>query len=122
MPLYEYKCDSCGYLFETRQGFNDEALTTCPNCGKVTIHRVIQPASIVFKGSGFYVTDHKGNKAATKNAKKEEGDTVAPAADKTDKTDKVAASTTEAKPASAGESKATDSTAAPSPSSTAAAS
>src|SRR5579871_5066025 len=59
MPLYEYQCESCGQRFEIRQSFKDEPLTVCPRCGG-PIHRLIQAPAIVFKGSGFYATDHKG--------------------------------------------------------------
>jgi putative FmdB family regulatory protein len=58
MPVYEYQCQNCGKHFEIKQSFTDDPLTVCPNCaGK--IHRVIQAAGIVFKGSGFYVNDSR---------------------------------------------------------------
>jgi len=58
MPLYVYKCDSCGVTFERRQSIHDDPLTDCPECGG-RVHRVLQPVGIVFKGSGFYVTDNR---------------------------------------------------------------
>jgi putative FmdB family regulatory protein len=58
MPIYTYECENCGERFEARQSFSDEPLTICPTCeGK--IYRVIQPVGIVFRGSGFYVTDSR---------------------------------------------------------------
>jgi putative FmdB family regulatory protein len=59
MPLYTYECESCTQRFDVRQSFSDAPLTTCPEC-EGPIHRVIQPVGVVFKGSGFYVTDSKG--------------------------------------------------------------
>ena len=71
MPLYEYQCESCGHRFEIRQSFKDEPLTVCPRCGG-PIHLLIQAPAIVFKGSGFYVTDHRaGNGNAAKKDKAE---------------------------------------------------
>jgi putative FmdB family regulatory protein len=60
MPTYEYQCKTCNHRFETRQKMADEPLTICPECGN-TIRRVLFPAGIVFKGHGFYKTDHNRN-------------------------------------------------------------
>jgi putative FmdB family regulatory protein len=57
MPTYEYQCKSCDHRFEIWQKMSDEPLTVCPEC-KGTIRRILFPAGIVFKGSGFYKTDH----------------------------------------------------------------
>jgi putative regulatory protein, FmdB family len=64
MPTYEYLCSTCSHRFETWQKMTDEPLTQCPECGH-HIHRVLFPAGIVFKGSGFYSTDysHKSSTA-----------------------------------------------------------
>ncbi len=59
MPLYEYECRACGTRFERRQSVNDEPVRDCPECGAV-VRRVLFPASIIFKGSGWYVTDSRG--------------------------------------------------------------
>ena len=61
MPTYEYQCKSCEHRFEVWQKMTDEALTICPECNG-PIRRILFPAGIVFKGSGFYKTDH-GNGA-----------------------------------------------------------
>jgi putative FmdB family regulatory protein len=60
MPTYEYECKSCGYYFDAFQNMSDDPLTSCPQCGK-EVRRLIKGGSgIIFKGSGFYVTDKKG--------------------------------------------------------------
>jgi putative FmdB family regulatory protein len=80
MPIYTYRCDSCGVQFERHQSFNDAPLTICPECRKKSLKKVITPTRIIFKGSGFYATDHRsssGNSShgskADKPEKKEEG-------------------------------------------------
>lgn len=68
MPVYEYHCPACSYQYEKREGFDAPARQKCPNCGK-RARRVFHAASVVFKGSGFYVTDsrdsHGGTEAST---------------------------------------------------------
>jgi putative FmdB family regulatory protein len=64
MPTYVYQCSQCGYRFEARQHMTDDPLTTCPQCGG-SIHRVLFPAGIVFKGNGFYSTDHRPSSNGT---------------------------------------------------------
>jgi len=59
MPIYTYRCESCGVQFEKTQKFSDSALTRCPECGKKELRKVFTPVGIVFKGSGFYSTDHR---------------------------------------------------------------
>lgn len=59
MPLYEYKCDKCGAVFEVMQKFSDEPLHVHDNCGG-TVERLISAPSFQFKGSGWYVTDYGG--------------------------------------------------------------
>jgi len=65
MPVYTYRCDSCGVQFERHQSFHDEPLKTCPECRKKTVKRIITPAKVIFKGSGFYATDHKSPSGAS---------------------------------------------------------
>ena len=64
MPVYTYRCESCGVQFERSQKFSDAPLTRCPECGKKTLRKVYTPVGIVFKGSGFYSTDHKSPSGA----------------------------------------------------------
>lgn len=66
MPVYAYRCRACGNDFEVKQSFSEAALTTCQICEtEGSIFRVIQPAGVVFKGSGFYVTDTRGKNPAS---------------------------------------------------------
>ncbi len=58
MPLYEYECRQCGVRFERRQSVHDEPVSDCPGCGGA-VRRVLFPVGIIFKGSGFYVTDSR---------------------------------------------------------------
>ena len=64
MPTYVYACDSCGTQFERFQSFKDEPLRTCPSCAGA-VRRVFQPVGIVFKGSGWYITDSRKSGSAT---------------------------------------------------------
>ncbi len=64
MPIYAYKCETCGLTFEKMQKFSDKPLTRCPECRGV-VRRLIQPVGIVFKGSGWYITDSKKSSSAT---------------------------------------------------------
>ena len=72
MPVYTYRCDSCGVQFERRQSFTDAPLKTCPECRKKSLRKVITPTKIIFKGSGFYATDHKSPSGETSRESKTE--------------------------------------------------
>jgi putative FmdB family regulatory protein len=68
MPTYVYACDACGKQFEQFQSFKDEPLTAC-RCGvEGKVRRVIQPAGVVFKGSGWYINDSRGTSSSTVGA------------------------------------------------------
>lgn len=58
MPLYDYQCSECQNVVEVRHGFNDAYTEPCAACGGA-LKRVISPAPVIFKGSGFYVTDSR---------------------------------------------------------------
>lgn len=58
MPLYDYKCSQCGKVTEVRHGFDHTHTDPCPACGGA-VSRVFSAAPIVFKGSGFYLTDSR---------------------------------------------------------------
>ena len=58
MPTYEYECGNCRYRFDLRQGFDEEPEAMCPQCQE-RARRVFHPAPIIYKGSGFYVTDSR---------------------------------------------------------------
>lgn len=64
MPLYDYKCEKCEQVFEVRQNFSDPVLTVHEGCGGA-VTRLISVPALQFKGSGFYITDYKGGKAAS---------------------------------------------------------
>ncbi len=69
MPTYEYECGSCRYRFDLRQGFDDEPEATCPQCEQ-RARRVFHPAPVIYKTSGFYITDsRKKNNPETKSEK-----------------------------------------------------
>ncbi len=93
MPLYTYQCDNCGVQFEQIQKFTDKPIKRCPECNKSAVRRLIQPAGIIFKGSGWYKTDNrsssgsstsstsKNSKAETKSETKTESKTSSSADD-----------------------------------------
>ena len=73
MPTYEYKCDACGHAFERFQSITAEPVKKCPECGKNKVRRLIGTgAGLIFKGSGFYITDYR-DKSYTDKAKAETG-------------------------------------------------
>ncbi len=65
MPTYEYKCLECGYLFEEFQKMSDDPLDTCPECGGKVKRLISNGAGLVFKGSGFYLTDYKNSNSSS---------------------------------------------------------
>jgi putative FmdB family regulatory protein len=71
MPIYTYRCTSCGVQFDQQQKFSDAPLTRCPECSKKTLQKVFQPVGIVFKGSGFYATDHRSPSGQGRSTSKE---------------------------------------------------
>jgi putative FmdB family regulatory protein len=71
MPIYTYRCESCGVQFERQQSYNDEPLTRCPECNKKSLRKVYAPVGVVFKGSGWYATDHKSPSGASRPSKSE---------------------------------------------------
>jgi putative FmdB family regulatory protein len=81
MPTYQYKCDDCGVCFDRFQHFSEQPLQQCPECPGM-VRRVIQPVGIIFKGSGFYVTDNKKSSALTSKVEAK-ADTEAKAEPKT---------------------------------------
>ena len=64
MPTYEYHCTYCQFEFEEFQSMASEPISVCPHCGKNKVQRKISGgAGLIFKGSGFYITDYKKNNA-----------------------------------------------------------
>lgn len=90
MPIYTYRCESCGVQFERHQSFNDAPLKTCPECRKKALKKVITPTKIIFKGSGFYATDHKSpsGSGTTKSAKKQDKEEIK-STEKSEKSEKA---------------------------------
>ena len=75
MPTYVYRCSHCKYQFDKMQKFSDPPIERCPNCRRKSVHKVLQPPPIQFKGSGWYTTDSKksGVRASDgKSSKKKE--------------------------------------------------
>jgi putative FmdB family regulatory protein len=113
MPLYDYRCRNCSKVTEVRHGFRETFDGTCPDCGSDQLARVFTPAGIVFKGSGFYLTDSR-KPAASESSGGSSGSTPAPSsstgsspagASSTDSSAAPAATTPSATPAaSSGES------------------
>ena len=75
MPVYAYRCESCGVQFERHQSFSDPELKRCPECNKNTLRKVIGPVGVVFKGSGFYATDNRSPSGMSSTPHKSEEST-----------------------------------------------
>jgi len=109
MPLYEYKCHSCGEKFEVIQKFSDTPLAVHDKCGGA-VERLISPSALKFKGSGWYVTDYAGSgngksqsakdgnkdggKDSNKDSKKDSSKDSSPAEDTAAKSETKSSSTT----------------------------
>jgi putative FmdB family regulatory protein len=63
MPIYEYRCNSCGFQKEFLQKLSDNPIKTCPECGKDSFDKLLSAAGFQLKGSGWYATDFKGGNA-----------------------------------------------------------
>ena len=73
MPIYEYRCSSCGNEHEVLQKISEPLLATCPTCRKDTLIKLVSAAGFQLKGSGWYATDFKnGSKPAAKTEAKPE--------------------------------------------------
>jgi putative FmdB family regulatory protein len=95
VPIYGYRCSNCGHEFEIQQRMSDEPLKVCPKCqGKLT--KILYPAGVIFKGSGFYTTDYKGSSKSSGNGSSSDGKA----------TETKTESKTESKPETKSESKA----------------
>ena len=65
MPIYAYKCDSCGHAKDVLQKMSDDPLTKCPSCGAPTFNKQLTAAGFQLKGNGWYATDFKGGSGGT---------------------------------------------------------
>jgi putative FmdB family regulatory protein len=93
MPLYDYACTKCGRVYEVRHGFDESHEAPCSECG-APLRRVFNAAPVLFKGSGFYVTDSRRS-TAPKAEKPEKPETKPEAAAKTESESKTASSPAE---------------------------
>ena len=71
MPIYEYECNHCRFRFEMKQGFHEEPEAMCPQCQRKS-YRVFHSTPVIFKGSGFYITDSRKSKPLEPAEGKEE--------------------------------------------------
>jgi putative FmdB family regulatory protein len=106
MPVYVYHCGSCEFEFEQQQKFTDKPLKICPECGQSTLNKVYTPVGVIYKGSGFYSTDHRSSSSSlsySKGKKEEKKEGTAAAEEKKGeaKTEKKS-EPEKAKPAAAG--------------------
>lgn len=77
MPIYEYRCGSCGFQNEYLQRVRDPLLTECPECGKATFNKMVTAAGFHLKGSGWYVTDFKNGAVKPKTGKEKPAEKAA---------------------------------------------
>ena len=96
MPIYEYRCSSCGHELEALQKLSDPLLLACPACGKPALSKLVTAAGFQLKGSGWYATDFKssGSKPAAKSAGDKDGGSK-PAESKTESKTESKSATTE---------------------------
>ncbi|MBT2790668.1 zinc ribbon domain-containing protein [Paraburkholderia strydomiana] len=108
MPIYAYRCESCGFGKDVLQKMSDAQLTQCPECGKDTFRKQVTAAGFQLKGSGWYVTDFRGGNTGTSAPAKADADgasngspagTAAPAGNGAAKSDTATASSAAATPA-----------------------
>lgn len=110
MPIYAYRCSSCGHAKDVLQKISDPLLTVCPSCGAESFVKQVTAAGFQLKGSGWYVTDFRGGNNGPAKDAKAEGDSPAKPAD-------AAAAPAEAKSADAGATPAPAAAPAPAPAS-----
>lgn len=91
MPIYAYRCEACGFAKDVLQKISDAPLTDCPECGKAEFRKQLTAAGFQLKGTGWYVTDFRGNSGG--------GSSSAPATSKSDAGDASGAATATAAPA-----------------------
>ena len=97
MPTYEYECPDCSFRFELRRSFSENSPVSCPQCG-CDAQLVFSPVPIIFKGSGFYSTDHRGNHGHSEPADSaEKAETTSKEETITDSTEKAKTGSTDKK-------------------------
>jgi len=103
MPIYEYECENCGTHFDKIQSVNDDPVRQCPECSGA-VHKVFHPAGIIFKGSGWYITDSRKSTSVTVSGETKAADTKAETKTETATETKTEAKA-ETKPATATDAK-----------------
>ncbi len=78
MPTYEYQCEDCGHEFEEFQPISDPPVTICPKCNGRTKRVISGGAGLIFKGSGFYITDYRNSQYKKDASKDKSGGTKPP--------------------------------------------
>lgn len=96
MPTYEYACQKCGYEFEKYQSIKDEPIKRCPSCKGKVVKKISPGAGLLFKGSGFYITDYR-SESYKKGAKSDSSGSSTPAPSSTPAATPSAATSTKAK-------------------------
>ena len=98
MPVYSYRCNNCGVQFDRHQKFSEDPLKICPECGKPELRKLYQPVGIVFKGSGFYSTDHRSPSGRSKAKKPEKDEQSEPKKEKEPANEKKSAASSDDQP------------------------
>ncbi|MEO7390792.1 MAG: FmdB family zinc ribbon protein [Ramlibacter sp.] len=98
MPIYAYKCGSCGHAKDVLQKLSDAPMTVCPACGAPAFTKQVTSAGFQLKGSGWYATDFKGGTSGEPTPAESKADTPAVPADTPAKTGDAAPKTGESKP------------------------
>ena len=75
MPTYEYFCTSCGFEFEEFQSIASEPISVCPKCSEHVQRKISGGTGLIFRGSGFYITDYKNKKSKDRQPNKEKSKT-----------------------------------------------
>lgn len=104
MPTYEYRCRDCGREFEIFQRMSDEPVAPCPGCGAGAERLISGGGGLLFKGEGFYITDHR-SESYRERAREESGASTAKKKDGSDSASEKAGSGASGDPATAGEGK-----------------
>jgi putative FmdB family regulatory protein len=99
MPIYAYRCEACGFAKDVLQKMSDDVLTICPSCSKASFKKQLTAAGFQLKGSGWYVTDFRGNGSGGANSAGATGTALAAAEPSASSSDNAASATTAAAPA-----------------------
>jgi putative FmdB family regulatory protein len=101
MPIYEYRCDSCGHALDALQKLSDAPLAVCPQCDAAALRRLVSAPRFRLKGSGWYETDFKSDKETKRNLADSKGDAAAASEGQAKDSPGKEAKPTEAKPTEA---------------------